>query len=71
LRVHKDLNNFQAKNPVVTIGNFDGIHLGHKSIISRAKVLAKEIGGEVVVLTLWPHPRVVLKKLLQILNFLH
>lgn len=62
MEIYKDLNNFKASNPVVTIGNFDGIHLGHKSIISRAKHLAQEIDGEVVVLTLWPHPRIVLQK---------
>lgn len=70
MKVHKDLNNFKAKNPVVTIGNFDGIHLGHKSIISRAKTLANEIDGETVVFTLWPHPRVVLNKEVTDLKFL-
>ncbi len=70
MKVYRDLNNFEVKNPVVTIGNFDGIHLGHKSIISRAKYLAKEIEGETVILTLWPHPRIVLNKASSDLKFL-
>lgn len=46
--------------PVVTIGTFDGVHLGHQSIIQRMNKLAKETGGESVVVTFEPHPRQVL-----------
>jgi len=47
-------------NPVVTTGSFDGVHVGHKAIISRINWLAKQIGGESVLITFHPHPRKVL-----------
>jgi riboflavin kinase/FMN adenylyltransferase len=43
-------------SPVVTIGNYDGLHLGHQTIITRAIEVAKNSGGESVVLTFEPHP---------------
>ena len=48
------------KNPVVTTGTFDGVHLGHQKIISRLKAVAAEENGETVLLTFYPHPRMVL-----------
>jgi riboflavin kinase / FMN adenylyltransferase len=45
---------------VVTIGTFDGVHLGHNKLIHRINELAKEIGGESVLLTFYPHPRMIL-----------
>ena len=47
--------------PVLTIGNFDGIHLGHRAIMETAIARAKALGGESVVLTFDPHPRKVLQ----------
>ncbi len=49
-------------NPVVTIGIFDGVHKGHQYILNRLMSRAKELGGSSVVVTLWPHPRIVLNK---------
>jgi riboflavin kinase/FMN adenylyltransferase len=49
-----------VKNAVVTIGTFDGVHLGHRKIISRIKELADASGGETVILTFFPHPRMIL-----------
>ena len=49
-------------NPVVTIGIFDGVHKGHKYILNSLIAKAKETGGSSVVITLWPHPRIVLNK---------
>jgi riboflavin kinase/FMN adenylyltransferase len=46
---------------VVTIGNFDGVHLGHKRIIGRVKELSKEIYGQAVLITFDPHPVSVLR----------
>lgn len=46
---------------VVTSGTFDGVHIGHQKILNRVIELARETGGESVVLTYWPHPRMVLK----------
>lgn len=57
MRIHRDLDNFHAVNPVLTIGTFDGVHLGHLKIISRLHDLAKSIGGESVIFTFDPHPR--------------
>jgi riboflavin kinase/FMN adenylyltransferase len=43
-------------NPVVTLGNFDGVHLGHQKIFERLREEAKKIRGEAVVITFEPHP---------------
>lgn len=44
------------KNPVVTLGNFDGIHLGHQRIFEKVKEEATKFAGESVVVTFEPHP---------------
>ncbi len=44
---------------VVTSGTFDGVHLGHQKILSRLREVAQGTGGESVVITFWPHPRMV------------
>lgn len=44
----------------MTIGTFDGVHLGHRSIIQQLKQLAEAVDGETVLLTFYPHPRMVL-----------
>ena len=46
---------------VVTSGTFDGVHLGHQKILARLKEIAERNAGETVVITFWPHPRLVLK----------
>lgn len=46
--------------PIVTTGTFDGVHIGHKTILHRLKKLAAEYNGESVLITFHPHPRVVL-----------
>lgn len=48
------------KDPVVTIGTFDGVHIGHQEIIKRTKQAAKQMGGESVLITFDPHPRMVI-----------
>lgn len=57
MKIHKDLKSFHAQNPVLTIGTFDGVHLGHRKIIDRLHDLAKTIDGESVIFTFDPHPR--------------
>lgn len=47
---------------MATLGIFDGVHLAHQAIIARLNELARDVSGESVVVTLWPHPRIVLKK---------
>lgn len=44
-------------NTVITIGTFDGVHLGHLTILQQVVAHAKELGGESIVLTFEPHPR--------------
>ncbi len=62
MRVHTDLTSLPPfKNAVVTIGSFDGVHLGHQRILEDLKRLAVNAGGETVVITFDPHPRSVLK----------
>jgi riboflavin kinase / FMN adenylyltransferase len=50
----------QLRNPVVTTGTFDGVHVGHQTIIKRLKEIAAKEQGETVLLTFFPHPRMVL-----------
>ncbi len=50
----------QINNPVLTIGTFDGVHLGHQKILKKLVEQAKNINGESVLLTFYPHPRMVL-----------
>ncbi|HEY0741439.1 MAG TPA: bifunctional riboflavin kinase/FAD synthetase [Chryseosolibacter sp.] len=45
---------------VVTSGTFDGVHVGHQKIFSRLREIASRHKGESVVITFWPHPRLVL-----------
>lgn len=47
-------------NPVLTIGTFDGVHLGHQKIIQQLNEEAEKHGGESVLFTFYPHPRMVL-----------
>jgi len=62
MKIHKDLDHLPAiQQPVVTIGTFDGVHLGHQKILNRVRELASETDGESVLLTFWPHPRMVLR----------
>ena len=60
MQIHYDLNNFGALNPVVTIGTFDGVHLGHREVISELRRHSMLSGGESVVFTFEPHPRIVI-----------
>lgn len=49
------------KRPVLTLGMFDGVHIGHQSILKQLNTIAKEIDGESVLITFNPHPRMVLQ----------
>jgi riboflavin kinase/FMN adenylyltransferase len=61
VRVFQDFGELeQIPNPVLTIGTFDGVHIGHQKIIERLNQEAKAIGGESVLFTFYPHPRMVL-----------
>lgn len=61
MKIHNDLQHLgQLNHSVVTIGAFDGVHLGHQKILKRVVDIASEVGGESVLVTFWPHPRMVL-----------
>jgi riboflavin kinase/FMN adenylyltransferase len=47
----------EARNAVVALGNFDGVHRGHQAVIGAALARAREIGTTSAVLTFEPHPR--------------
>ncbi|MBC7774296.1 MAG: riboflavin biosynthesis protein RibF [Phycisphaerae bacterium] len=62
MRVFTDLSQLpRFRNAVVTIGSFDGVHLGHRRILEQVQALAQKHEGESVVITFDPHPRAVLK----------
>ena len=61
MQVHKDLVQLPPfKNAVITIGTFDGVHLGHQQIIKQLKETASMVNGESVIITFNPHPRSVI-----------
>lgn len=61
MKIFYDINHLTGiKNPVVTTGSFDGVHIGHKTILNRINQLAANIDGESVLITFHPHPRKVL-----------
>ncbi|MBQ8222513.1 MAG: bifunctional riboflavin kinase/FAD synthetase [Bacteroidales bacterium] len=61
MKVYNNFSDFiKVPNAIVTIGTFDGVHLGHKAIFDDMIKSAKAIGGETVVITFYPHPRQVL-----------
>ena len=58
MRIYHSIEDFSAQNPIVTIGMFDGVHAGHRAILSQMESLRQKNGGETVLLTFWPHPRI-------------
>ncbi len=58
MNVHKSLQDLPSfSNAVVTIGTFDGVHIGHQQIIQQLKATAATVKGETVIITFHPHPR--------------
>jgi riboflavin kinase/FMN adenylyltransferase len=63
LKVYHSIYDFTSTTKTtVTLGTFDGVHLGHKKIIDRLKISSVNSGFENVILTFFPHPRMVLQK---------
>lgn len=61
MQIYHHINDFKKlENAVVTIGTFDGVHLGHQKIIQKLVEKAQQINGESVILTFFPHPRMIL-----------
>ncbi len=63
MKKHKNACTYNNKTKsAVTIGTFDGVHIGHKKIIERLNLAAKQNNLESIILTFFPHPRMVLQK---------
>lgn len=61
MKVYHGLEEFKKLDyAVTTSGTFDGVHFGHQRILQRINEIAKNNGGESVLLTYWPHPRLLL-----------
>lgn len=60
MKIYTDIEEFRSiKNPVLTIGTFDGVHVGHQKIIEKMQEIARKTNGETVIFTFFPHPRMV------------
>jgi riboflavin kinase/FMN adenylyltransferase len=60
--IHEGYDNLNLSAPVVTLGIFDGVHRGHRTLLDILVARAKEARGESVVITFFPHPRLVLEQ---------
>ena len=61
MKVYYSIDSIPAfQKAVITIGTFDGVHTGHRSILEQLKREATRIGGETVIITFHPHPRKVI-----------
>lgn len=61
-KIHSLSNYNSSENTIVTIGTFDGVHIGHQKIIEKLVATAKKLNKKSVLLTFFPHPRMVLQK---------
>ena len=62
VNVFNSVQSFKSKQKtIVTLGTFDGMHIGHQAILNKLKLQKKIYGYETLVLTFFPHPRMVLK----------
>jgi len=63
LKIYQSLYDFiPSKKTVMTLGTFDGVHKGHQKIISELVENARKIGCESLILTFFPHPRMILQE---------
>ncbi|MGJ1204529.1 bifunctional riboflavin kinase/FAD synthetase [Sphingobacterium lactis] len=61
MKIYRNLEEFQPLDyAIVTIGTFDGVHVGHQKILNKVTELAKDNTGETVLLTFFPHPRLII-----------
>lgn len=63
MKITSDFSNFSStKKTILTIGTFDGVHVGHQKIIEQLLSYSKATNEESVILTFFPHPRMVLQR---------
>ncbi|TAE61338.1 MAG: bifunctional riboflavin kinase/FAD synthetase [Bacteroidetes bacterium] len=61
MKVYRSLAEYEkSERTLATMGTFDGIHLGHKALLNRIRTEAEAVGGETLLITFDPHPRLVL-----------
>ncbi len=70
MNIYRKYSDFKGLKPVVTIGMFDGVHKGHRTLLEAVASKANETGGEAIAITFEPHPRIILSKKDNGLNFL-
>jgi len=58
--VWRDPTQVEFQNPVLTLGFFDGVHLGHVQLLQQLRRIGEELNRPTLVISLWPHPRIVL-----------
>lgn len=62
MKIYHTLEDFtRLRYGIVTSGTFDGVHVGHQKILQRLNEIAAKNNGETVVISFWPHPRLILK----------
>ncbi len=62
MKIYNSINSFQStKKTIITIGTFDGVHIGHQKIVEKLIENAKNRNAESAILTFFPHPRMVLQ----------
>jgi len=66
LKIHHTINSYPKEPSAITIGTFDGVHLGHQKIIKRLLNIAEDKGLQSAILTFFPHPRMVLQSAVEI-----
>jgi riboflavin kinase/FMN adenylyltransferase len=72
VKIYSDQDSFPTIDyPVVTMGTFDGVHMGHQKILKKLLEIARDNNGEAVVVTFEPHPRIVLQLDHENLKFLN
>lgn len=72
MKVYKDINHLPVfKNAVITIGTFDGVHLGHCQIIEQLLKEATNVAGTPVLITFYPHPKQVIENIQKPLHVLN
>lgn len=60
MKITKNLNGYHSESPLsLSIGIFDGVHIGHQAIIKKLNIIADKKHLESAILTFWPHPRTV------------
>lgn len=60
MKIITDIDKYKPQDCVVTVGMFDGVHLGHKSLIRQLQEKSRQLKLPSAVLTFWPHPKAIL-----------